>query len=142
VPTAAPPRRQKARPGALALPASAGRDPVPPAPPAAPARSARPAAQAAAPRKQEPTLRGVPLASLSACVSDREEDALKQRVVAAAEDRSRCESAAGRFHFVETKNVNAFLMWIEQAPGRRMGDRCAELLHALDCLGRARRGGR
>jgi hypothetical protein len=38
--------------------------------------------------------------------------------------------------------VNAFLMRIEHAPGRRLGDRCAELLHALDCLARGRRGGR
>jgi hypothetical protein len=104
----------------------------------------RPTASAtsASARQAEPALRGVPLASLDACRSDREEDALKQRVVAAAEDRGACESAAGRFHFVETKNVNAFLMWIERAPGRRVGDRCVELLHALDCLARsARRDG-
>jgi hypothetical protein len=80
----------------------------------------------------------VALASLDACRSDRDEDALKQRVVAAARDRDRCESAAGRFHFVETKNLNAFLMRIEHAPGRRLGDRCSELLHALDCLAKSR----
>ena len=93
---------------------------------------------ATARRETEPGLRGVPLASLAACRSDRQEDALKQRVVAAAEDRGRCENSAGRFHFVETKNVNAFLMWIERAPGRQLGDRCSELLHALDCLSKAR----
>jgi hypothetical protein len=82
----------------------------------------------------------VALASLSACVSDRQEDALKQRVIAAAEDRKACESTAGRFEFVETKNVNAFLMRIERAPGRQLGDRCAELMHALDCLARGRGG--
>jgi len=143
VTAAAPPRRERGKPGTLALPASPGREPTPPAAAAAaPVRSARPSTPAPAPRREEPGLRGVALASLDACVSDRDEDALKQRVVAAAQDGGRCESAAGRFHFVETKNVNAFLMRIEHAPGRRLGDRCAELLHALDCLARGRRGGR
>jgi len=35
---------------------------------------------------------------------------------------------------VQAKNVNAFLMRIERAPGRRAGDRCIELAHALECL--------
>lgn len=145
VPTAPPPRRrERGNPAALGLPAAPTGDPGPPAAEAPLPRSARAAAPApsASVHREEPALRGVPLASLDACVSDRQEDALKQRVVAAAEERSRCESAAGRFHFVETKNVNAFLMWIERAPGRKMGDRCAELLHALDCLASAKRSGR
>lgn len=143
VPAAGPPRRERGKPGSLALPASPGREPTPTtSAAAAPVRSARPSTPAPAPRKEEPGLRGVALASLDACVSDRQEDALKQRVVAAVQGRGRCESAAGRFDFVETKNVNAFLMRIEHAPGRRLGDRCAELLHALDCLARASRGGR
>jgi hypothetical protein len=81
-------------------------------------------------------VQGVPLGSLAACVSDRAEDALKQRVVASVRNRTHCESTAGRYHFVETKNVNAFLMRIERAPGRRAGDRCEELTYALDCLAR------
>jgi len=58
------------------------------------------------------------------------------RVLAAVDSRDSCSSAAGHYRFVETKNLNAFLMWIERAPGRRSGDRCAELTHALDCLAR------
>jgi hypothetical protein len=79
-------------------------------------------------------LRGVPLGSLAACRSDRLEDDLKQKVLAAVRNREECESAAGRYRFVETKNLNAFLMWIERAPGRAEGDRCAELSYALSCL--------
>jgi hypothetical protein len=93
----------------------------------------------AAPRPDDPAVRGVPLASLAACVSDRTEDALKQQVVAAVRDRAHCQSPHGRYHFVETKNVNAFLMRIERATRRQPGDRCEELTFALDCL--ARQGG-
>lgn len=100
----------------------------PPAEPApAPART--PAARA-----QAPGVRGVPLASLAACVSDRLEDELKQKVVAVVGDRTHCQSPAGRYDFVETRNVNAFLMRIERAGRRGVGDRCAELTFALDCL--------
>jgi hypothetical protein len=67
-------------------------------------------------------------------VSDAREQALKQQVVAAAQKRPLCESPAGRFHLLETKNLNAFLMRIERAPGRAIGDRCRELAHVLDCL--------
>jgi hypothetical protein len=37
---------------------------------------------------------------------------------------------------VETKNLNAFLMTIERASGRAVGDRCAELTYALECVAR------
>jgi hypothetical protein len=92
-----------------------------------------PPAQAA---RSEPNakLRGVPLGSLAACRTDRLEDDLKQKVLAAVRNREECASAAGRYRFVETKNLNAFLMWIERAPGRAEGDRCAELSYALSCL--------
>ena len=53
------------------------------------------AAPAARPRSEEPGVRGVPLGSLAACVSDRLEDALKQKVVAAVRDRAHCQSPAG-----------------------------------------------
>jgi hypothetical protein len=36
---------------------------------------------------------------------------------------------------VETKNLNAFLMTIDRAPGRAEADRCVELSYALDCVG-------
>jgi hypothetical protein len=81
-------------------------------------------------------LAGVPLASLAACVSDREEDALKRKLVAAVTAQRECVSRAGVYRFVETKNLNAFLMTIERAPDRPVADRCAELTHALECVTR------
>jgi hypothetical protein len=81
-----------------------------------------------------PGLSGVPLGQLSACVTDQEEDRLKQAVVAAVKTQSECVSSKGTYRFVETKNLNAFLMWIDRAPSRRVEDRCAELRYALECL--------
>jgi hypothetical protein len=122
------PRRSSRSQVALDVPDSGSSTPKrPPPPPPPPAPAARP-------RSDEPGLRGVPLGSLAACVSDRLEDSLKQKVVAAVRDRTHCESPTGRYHFVETKNVNAFLMGIERAKRRKPGDRCAELTHALACL--------
>jgi hypothetical protein len=119
-------------------PEAAPAAPVPrAAPPPAPARTSRPepiALASSAPSEPRNNLRGVPLSALLPCVSDARETELKQRAVAAVRNRALCESPAGRFLFVETKNVNAFLMRIEQAPGRRSGDRCEELKLALDCL--------
>lgn len=86
------------------------------------------------------SMSGVPLGSLAACMSDRQEDSLKQRVVAAVTTQRECISAAGTYRFVETKNLNAFLMWIERAPHRGEADRCEELRLALECL--AQGGGR
>jgi hypothetical protein len=79
-------------------------------------------------------LRGVPLSALAACRTDQREDSLKLAVLAAVGKRRECSSAAGIYRFVETKNLNAFLMWIERAPGRAAVDRCGELGHALNCL--------
>jgi hypothetical protein len=80
------------------------------------------------------SLQGVPLGSLAACVSDREEDSLKLSVMATAGTRSSCSSRAGSYRFIETKNLNAFLMWIERSPERKAADRCIELRLALECL--------
>ncbi|MBM4337483.1 MAG: hypothetical protein FJ108_16475 [Deltaproteobacteria bacterium] len=104
--------------------AAAVRERVAAAPVPAPARRSEPEAK----------LRGVPLSTLAACRSDRREDSLKLAVLGAVGDRRECSSAAGTYRFVETKNLNAFLMWIERAPGRAAVDRCAELTHALSCL--------
>lgn len=79
-------------------------------------------------------LAGVPLSALTACVSDREEDALKLNLLAAVSHTTECSNRAGRYHFVETKNLNAFLMWIERSPRRAPADRCVELRHAIACL--------
>jgi len=82
---------------------------------------------------------GVPLAALAACSSDRIEDSLKQRVIAAVTTQERCVSRAGTYRFIETRNLNSFLMQVEQARGRAVGDRCVELQHALECLAGASR---
>jgi hypothetical protein len=79
-------------------------------------------------------LRGVPLSTLAACRTDRREDELKLQVLAAVRNQRECSSAAGYYRFVETKNLNSFLMWIERAPGRAAVDRCGELAYALSCL--------
>lgn len=81
-----------------------------------------------------PGVAGVPLGSLAACVSDREEDRLKQAVVAAVKTQEECVSRKGTYRFVETKNLNAFLMWIDRGAGGTAGDRCDELRNALECL--------
>lgn len=93
-----------------------------------------PARSQAARSEPNAKLRGVPLGSLAACRTDRLEDDLKQKVLAAVRNRAECVSAAGRYSFVETKNLNAFLMWVERASDRAQGDRCAELSFALSCL--------
>jgi hypothetical protein len=93
--------------------------------------AAREESPAPAPKK---AFQGVPLGSLAACVSDREEDSLKLEVMAAAGNRTSCSSRAGNYRFVETKNLNAFLMWIERNPSRKAADRCIELRLALECL--------
>jgi hypothetical protein len=138
--------RSVARPPAsLALPAlSTGgsvRDPgAEPTPARVAARAAAPAGGASSSRSSEPRLSGVPLGSLASCVSDREEDALKQQLVALVGKPSECVSPAGRYRFVETRNLNSFLLWVERAPTRREADRCVELSFALECVQR-RAGG-
>jgi hypothetical protein len=143
---AAPRAASAARPqpavSAPAAPAPAARKPSRGLPerPAAPAASASASSHA-----PEPLLAGVPLGSLASCVSDREEDRLKREVIALVSGRGECTSEAGRYRFLEARNLNAFLMSIERAPSRRAVDRCVELSLALDCLGaggrvEARRG--
>ncbi len=80
------------------------------------------------------TPQGVPLGSLASCVSRDREETLKREVIARVPDPTRCESSGGVYRFVETKNLNAFLMWIERAGEREAGDRCTELSLALECL--------
>ncbi|MFI5321326.1 MAG: hypothetical protein ACHQ6V_17260, partial [Myxococcota bacterium] len=98
-------------------------------------RTERSAPQRAASSGQGDNLAAVPLGSLAACATDREEDERKMALLSAVRGRAECSSANGRYRFVETKNLNAFLMWIERAPGRRAVDRCVELRLALACLG-------
>ena len=128
--------------------ASAGRSPRPTSlrPVAAPARPAVPKAVAssppappASPGPPDPThgvsrLAGVPLSALARCAEDSEEDRLKERVLTAVPRASRCDSVAGTYHFLQTQNLNAFLMRIERSADRDALDRCAELGLALRCL--------
>jgi hypothetical protein len=75
-------------------------------------------------------------------VSDADEEQWKRKVLAAVGSHETCTSSAGHYRFVETKNLNAFLMWIEVAAHRAQGDRCDELSLALACLrGGGGRGG-
>jgi hypothetical protein len=143
--TTPPRRRSRGSSVALALPTAGGAGSPAPSPPAAPApRATRPAAAPPARRaaSESPGLPGVALGSLAACISPRTEDVLKGRLVGLVGARVQCESPAGRYHFVQTRNLNAFLMRIERSPHRKPGDRCAELTFALDCLSRSEEGGR
>jgi hypothetical protein len=137
VPTPARPSRPTMAAAGLGVPGmgKAPRAPATPLP-AAPGRTPTPAPHAAArdDRRRDPRLRGVPLGSLAACVSDRLEDSLKQKVIAAVTTQKECVSEAGTYRFVETRNLNSFLMTIERAGSRAEGDRCTELRHALECL--------
>jgi len=121
-------------PRLAAVPARVPERSAPP-PPSLPNRVQRAAADpSAAETGDRPGLAGVPLGDLAACVSDREEDRLKQAVVAAVTTQDECVSRSGRYRFVQTRNLNAFLMWIDRAPGRSVEDRCGELRNALQCL--------
>lgn len=79
-------------------------------------------------------VRGASLGSLSACRTDAEEDLLKQRLLASVETQVSCKSDAGTYRFLETKNLNAFLMWVERSPERAEANRCHELRYAIACL--------
>ena len=80
-----------------------------------------PGAAASTPGRDRPAVAGVPLGDLAACVTDREEDRLKQAVVAAVKTQGECVSRKGTYRFVETRNLNAFLMWVDRAPGSAGG---------------------
>lgn len=135
-----PVRDRRAPPPPLALAAAAPAAPRSDLPSGAGRRMARAHAEPNAPSRADHTgstdLAAVPLASLKACVSEREEEALKRRLVAAVTTQRECVSRAGTYRFVETKNLNAFLMTIERAADRSAADRCVELRHALACVSR------
>jgi hypothetical protein len=126
------PTRRAPRPTAQIARATKMSEPTMPTPAS---RSGRASPQA--PRGSKADLNGVagvPLGDLAACLSDREEDRLKQAVVAAVTTQEECISSKGTYRFIETKNLNAFLMWIDRAPARPISDRCVELGYALECL--------
>ncbi len=116
------------------------RDPIEPTLSTAVSRSGRATPQAPrGPINDRTSVAGVPLGELAACLSDREEDRLKQAVVAAVTTQEECVSSKGTYRFIETKNLNAFLMWIDRASSRPVSDRCVELGYALECLQSASR---
>jgi hypothetical protein len=143
VPSSAPPKARPMPKGGVAMPGisdSHARD-FSGADPGAGERAGRSRPGASAPASQtysrsEPNakLRGVPLGALPACRTDKLEDDLKQKVIAAVRSPRECTSSAGRYSFVETKNLNAFLMMVERSANRAEVDRCAELAYALSCL--------
>ena len=153
----APPQRLAARPrpaparersrasgvsvASLAAPAARAPDAPQTAPAPRVARAAPEKARAGRASGDSQRLASVPLAALAACVSDREEDDLKLQVVSRVGGARECVSEAGRYRFVETKNLNAFLMSIERAPSRKQTDRCIELRLALECLASGARHG-
>jgi hypothetical protein len=81
----------------------------------------------------------VPLGRLAPCASRSEEDSLKQRVIASANAQGTCASDAGAYRFVESRNLNAFLMLIRRNPHREVANRCEELRFALECLAQQRK---
>jgi len=115
---------------ALAPPAARIPTPAPAPEPALPL----PEASAPTPSGHPGRLSGVPLASLAACESNTREDRLKQKILVSVRDRPSCSSHAGTYHFVQTNNLNAFLMWIEKSSARKSRNRCGELDLALACL--------
>lgn len=125
------PSRRAPAPAAPAAPAPTRPTSRPSAVPA-PVRAERKIA--ARPQRDEQKLAGVPLGSLASCMSDREEDDLKRRLIAQVSRPGRCQSPSGTYQFVETKNLNAFLMWVQRASDRATADRCVELSLALDCV--------
>ncbi len=131
-PAPATPARRAPRPTAQVARATNVIEPTMPTPVS---RSGRASPQAPRGSKADLTgVAGVPLGDLAACLSDREEDRLKQAVVAAVTTQEECISSKGTYRFIETKNLNAFLMWIDRAPARPISDRCVELGYALECL--------
>ena len=82
-------------------------------------------------------IRGVSLASMASCRSDAREDLLKEKLLTSVQMQVECNSSAGTYHFLETKNLNAFLMWVDRNPEREVRNRCGELQFALDCLAQA-----
>jgi len=81
----------------------------------------------------------VPLDALPDCSPPGRQDALKRRILVAAEAKPTCQNTAGSYRFLETRNLNAFLMWSRTNPdGQQTAgsprDVCDVLSRALDCL--------
>jgi len=81
----------------------------------------------------------VPLDALPDCRPAGRQDALKRRILRIAADRPQCAHAEGAYRFLETRNLNAFLMWSRSgnespSPTSEPRDACVVLERALRCL--------
>lgn len=81
----------------------------------------------------------VPLEDLPDCHPAGRQDALKRRILLAAADRPTCTHAEGAYRFLETRNLNAFLMGARthDTPTRTTSgprNACEVLERALRCL--------
>lgn len=84
----------------------------------------------------------VPLDELPDCSPPGRQDGLKRQILRAAEGVPECSGRSGRFRFLETRNLNAFLMWSRSpsaagTDGRPARNACEVLERALLCLGKA-----
>ena len=92
-----------------------------------------------APGRLEPW-QAVPLEALPDCNPPGRQDALKQRILRVVSLDRECSHPSGRYRFVETRNLNAFLMYSRPNPDapsspRGKRDACDVLESALRCLG-------
>ncbi len=77
---------------------------------------------------------GVPLETLAACRSRQREDSLKQGLILAVAKGAQCTGYGGTYSFLETRNLNAFLMHVARDTQRELGNRCDELMRAQMCV--------
>lgn len=83
----------------------------------------------------------VPLDELPDCSPPGRQDELKKQILlaAAALPQRQCSHQAGEYRFLETRNLNAFLMWSRNNPDSSSGQRaardvCDVLARAIQCL--------
>jgi hypothetical protein len=83
----------------------------------------------------------VPLDELPACSPPERQDQLKKRILLAttAQRARECSHQDGQYRFLETRNLNAFLMWSRTNPESAFAQRpardvCDVLERALVCL--------
>lgn len=83
--------------------------------------------------------RAVPLEDLPDCRPAGRQDALKREILRASVGRASCSHPGGAYRFLETRNLNAFLMWSRTHPEAELAasgprDACVVLERALRCL--------
>jgi hypothetical protein len=81
----------------------------------------------------------IPLDALPDCSPPGRQDQLKRQILEFAPSGASCTHADGSYRFLETRNLNAFLMWSRTNPddftaSAAIGDVCDVLMRALRCL--------